>query len=357
MNIAILTNAIAPDKVGGSETQTRALAGELGKRNAVRVFVRRGAGRPDVERRENFIVVRLGRKTAFPLPPFQFSASVLREVKKDRQNIDALLAKTVENGLVAACARKLWGIPAAVLIESEKEFKGKPRWNRLALKFVSWNTRLLVQTAGLQRDLFRLTGVQAAVTPNGVSLRPERASGEKVVYVGRLVRDKMNDKGVRFLIEAVRGSEMGTVIVGDGPEREALRARAAGAPNISFVGGVPPESVPDYLLQAFVLVVPSIYGEGLPNVVLEAFSVGLPVVAAATGGIPDLIEHGRTGFLVPPGDPRELRRCIDLLWKDGSLRRRMSESCKREAEKYSWEKAGQFFEEALKSAAGGSSRK
>jgi glycosyltransferase involved in cell wall biosynthesis len=353
MNIVILTNAIAPDKVGGSETQTLALAGELAKRNEVRVLVRRTAGLPDVEKKGDVVIVRLGRIAAFPLMPFRFSTSALIEIRKERKNTSCLLAKTVENGLVGVVARRFWGIPVVVLIESEKEFQRMNPWNRLMLRLVSRNTGLLVQTAGLQRDLFRLTGARAAVMPNGVQPRPERASGDKVVYVGRLVRDRMNDKGGRFLIEAVKGSEIETVIVGSGPEREALMAQAAGSPNIRFVGEVPPEAVPDYLLQAFVLVLPSIYGEGLPNVVLEAFSVGLPVVAAATGGSPDIIEHGRTGFLVPPGNPRELRRYIDLLRTDRDLHSRMSESCKREAGKYSWENIGLLFEEMLRRAARG----
>jgi glycosyltransferase involved in cell wall biosynthesis len=352
MNIVILTNAIAPDRVGGSETQSLALAGELGKRNAVRVLVRRFAGRPDIEKKAGFTIIRLGRRTAFPLPTFGFSASVLRELEKDRKNVNCLLAKTIRNGLVGAAARKLWGIPAAVLIESEKEFTEKTGWNRLMLKFVSRNARLLVQTAGLQRELFQWTGEKAVIMPNGVQLRPERDSGDRVIYVGRLIRGQTNDKGVRFLIEAVKGSGVGTIIVGSGPERAALMAQAAGSPNISFVGEVPFETVPDFLLQAFVLVLPSIYGEGLPNVVLEAFSVGLPVIASATGGIPDIIEHGRTGFLVPPGSPRDLRHYIDLLRKDRDLHRRISENCRREAEKYSWEKVARLFEEMLSRAAG-----
>src|SRR5512139_2775276 len=100
MNIAIITNAIAPDKVGGSETQTLALAQELSRRHAVHAFVRRTADLPEVEKKGGFVIGRLGGGSAFPVPLFRFSGSVLRAIQKDRKNVSCILAKTVENGLV-----------------------------------------------------------------------------------------------------------------------------------------------------------------------------------------------------------------------------------------------------------------
>src|SRR5262249_16343708 len=65
------------------------------------------------------------------------------------------------------------------------------------------------------------------------------------------------------------------------------------------------------------------YTEGMPNVVLEAFAAGVPVVGTAVGGTPELIENGVNGYLVPPGNESELsRRALDVL-ADDSRRRAM----------------------------------
>ena len=352
MNIWILTHAIAPEKIGGSETQTRALATELGKRHSVTVVVRKTSFPSEFEKRDNFLIKGLGRKARGRFPLFSFTSSVLREIHNNRKEITVILAKSIQNGTLGVLAGKLFRIPVAVLIESEREFKDRSFWNDLILVFLSRNTRLLVQTPGLQEELSRRIGEKAAVIPNGVYLDEGRARGEKVVYVGRLIRDKINDKGVRYLIEAVKDTVVETLIIGDGPEKENLVALAGTSRNIIFLGKVEPEEVPRFLKQSFVLVLPSIYGEGLPNVILEALAVGLPVIATRTAGIEDIIEHGKTGFLVLPGDSRAIRRYIDLLHRDKALQARMSEDCKKEAARYAWPRVARLFEKILRETSG-----
>lgn len=351
MKIAILTDGIAPEKIGGSETQTLALAGELGKRHDVRVLVRRMRGLPRRGNAGGFSIVRFGRTRRFGPPLFSFTLAVIREIRKIRKGLDCLLAKNTTNGLIAVAAGKAAGVPVAVLIEGEQEYRSRRLGTRMKLRVVSRNARLLVQTPRIRDEVLARTGVAAALVPNGVRLPAGHASGEKILYVGRLVRDKINDKGVRFLIEAVRGSDLETVIVGDGPEMERLRALALGSANIAFAGQVPPDAVAEYMRRAFVLVVPSIYGEGLPNVILEAFALGLPVIATDTAGISDVIETGRTGYLIPPGRPEEIRRPIEILRADRTLHSRMSENCRRIAAGYGWESAAARFEEVLEATA------
>ena len=91
-------------------------------------------------------------------------------------------------------------------------------------------------------------------------------------------------------------------------ERKATRVDARG--RISLKGWVTHKETADYLGKADVLVVPSIgiagETEGIPNVILEAFAAEVPVVASATGGIPEVVRHNETGVLVPQGDPRAL---------------------------------------------------
>jgi sulfoquinovosyltransferase len=79
--------------------------------------------------------------------------------------------------------------------------------------------------------------------------------------------------------------------------------------------------------------------ETLGFVVLESMASGVPVVGAAAGGIPDLIQHGVTGFLVTPGDTDQYTSCIDQVRKNAVFRKKMGRAAREEAERWGWEAA------------------
>jgi glycogen synthase len=89
-------------------------------------------------------------------------------------------------------------------------------------------------------------------------------------------------------------------------------------------------------MASCLLVLPSVYEE-LGTVLLEAMQAGLPIVASKTGGIPDVIEDGVNGMLVPPGDPEALVRAIDLLLANRDLACRLSEGAQERGKDYDWE--------------------
>jgi glycosyltransferase involved in cell wall biosynthesis len=113
------------------------------------------------------------------------------------------------------------------------------------------------------------------------------------------------------------------LIVGDGERRSELEKMAAKQPHIHFTGQR--DDVPHLLAVSDLLVLPSLW-EGLPNVVLEAMSAGLPVVATAVGGTPELVIDGETGLLVPPRDPASLAQAILTLLTDPDLAQRLGEN-------------------------------
>ena len=119
--------------------------------------------------------------------------------------------------------------------------------------------------------------------------------------VGRLAAEKNQ----ALLIDAaspILDRRRHLVIVGEGPEREALEARASAtwrSEHVHFTGA---RADVESLLSCFDLFALTSQSEGLPLVLLEAMALGLPVVATAVGGVPDLVEHETTGFLVPSGD-------------------------------------------------------
>jgi len=115
-------------------------------------------------------------------------------------------------------------------------------------------------------------------------------------------------------------------------ERE-LRSLAPG--NLRFLGFVDPARV---YRDIDVLVVPSLWHDPLPTTVLEAYQYGLPVIASARGGLPEIVEHGRTGFLFEPDDPAGLQRSIRMFADDRGLAARMRPEVARKAASFTLER-------------------
>jgi glycosyltransferase involved in cell wall biosynthesis len=141
-------------------------------------------------------------------------------------------------------------------------------------------------------------------------------------------------------LEATEG--MPRVIVGDGPLRERIP---------EAVGFVAPAKLGEYYERAAVVVCPS-HREGYGVVAREAMAHGRPVVATSVGGLPEAVEDGVTGALVPPRDARALREAIEQLLGDSGLRRRRGQAARDMAlHEFSWEDATKATIAAYRTAA------
>jgi glycosyltransferase involved in cell wall biosynthesis len=140
-------------------------------------------------------------------------------------------------------------------------------------------------------------------------------------------------KGQTHLVEACRilagrGVDFTCAFVGDGPDRGRLGdqvARAGLADRVAFLGRRTRAEVVRLLGEADVLVAPSVPSrdgrrEGIPVAIMEGSACGIPVVASRLSGIPELVEDGKQGFLVPPGDAGALAAALETLHADPSLR-------------------------------------
>jgi glycosyltransferase involved in cell wall biosynthesis len=141
------------------------------------------------------------------------------------------------------------------------------------------------------------------------TIRPANAPGQGAVFAGRL----STEKGVDTLIEAVARLEAGRLaIAGDGPERGSLMAlaeeRAPG--RVRFHGHLPTADLHALIRSAAVAVLPSRCYENQPLIVLEAFACGVPVICSDLGGMPELVDPGVDGALVPPNDPDALAAAL-----------------------------------------------
>ena len=157
-------------------------------------------------------------------------------------------------------------------------------------------------------------------------LRAELGVGGSVLaFAGRLGPQKALGVALDAL---ARLDEVTLVVAGDGPERAALERRAAelglGA-RARFLGSVPREHVLGLFRAADASVLPSAW-ENFPHTVLEALAVGCPVIAAAVGGVPEVVRDGENGLLVAPGDPEALAEAIARFFGDRELRERLSAS-------------------------------
>ena len=161
----------------------------------------------------------------------------------------------------------------------------------------------------------------------------------RVGFVGRLIPHK----GVDVLLEAVAGdARMSVDIFGAGPEADRLAGEAArlgAADRVVFHGHVDEESVPRTYRRFDVLAVPSVpmpgWLEQFGRVVVEAQASGIPVVASASGALPDVV--GDSGLLVPPRDPDALRAALGRLLDEPGLWSDLRESGLAGAHRYSWE--------------------
>lgn len=149
-----------------------------------------------------------------------------------------------------------------------------------------------------------------------------------IIFVGRLVAKK----GIHILLHALAclkkyHNNVRCMIAGDGPMRSALErlAMQLGIDDcVVFVGAVPHWRMHEFYAMGDVLVVPSVVApsgdrDGLPNVILEAAAIGVPIIGSDVSGIPEFITDGETGLLVPPNDAHALANAIEHLLSDDEL--------------------------------------
>lgn len=146
------------------------------------------------------------------------------------------------------------------------------------------------------------------VKPNFLAPDPGPGTGraDSFLFVGRL--DSL--KGIATLLEAWRFLDVPLRIVGDGPLRPEVEAAAAQDPHITFLGRLERHGVIAELRAARAMIFPSIWYEGLPMTIIEAFACATPVIASNLGGMSEMISDGSTGLLFDPGSARHLAEAV-----------------------------------------------
>jgi len=189
-------------------------------------------------------------------------------------------------------------------------------------------TRVPIEKIAVQYNSIRPRAAPSAETVRNLRSSLGFADDERVVLaIGRLSREKAHtDLLSAFKLVRDKHPQLKSklVIVGDGPERANLVATSrsyAFESEVIFAGQQ--SEVRPYYSIADVFVLPS-HSEGSPNVLLEAMAAGVPIIATAVGGVPEMIEDNQSALLVPANDPSALSAAISRLLTDGDLAHRLT---------------------------------
>jgi glycosyltransferase involved in cell wall biosynthesis len=163
-----------------------------------------------------------------------------------------------------------------------------------------------------------LPGDRILVKPNFLSPDPGKGSGDDdyVLFAGRLTEEK----GIRPLLDAGRRLTTGTLLIaGEGTLRPVVQEAAGKWPHIRYLGPRSAAEIQELMGRAKALVFPSIWFEGFPMAIVEAFSRGTPVIASRLGSMAEIVQAGKNGWLIEPGNPDQLADAIGHVFGDDPI--------------------------------------
>lgn len=264
------------------------------------------------------------------------AVAALRRLLRERR-IDVVNTHSSTDAWLAALACAWIGRDAPPIVRTRHISAPVPR--NAATRWLYASTRRIVTTGERLREQVI---AEAAVAPGhvlsvptGIDLgrfSPADAAAARaslglpaaVPLVG-IVATLRSWKGHRYLLDALAAmsrKDVQLAIVGDGPQREALDARAKElgiAARVTFAGNR--EDVAPWLRAFDVFCLPSYANEGVPQALMQAMACGLPVVTTPVGSIGEIVTDGETGVLVRPEDAQSLRAAIERLLGDPAARR------------------------------------
>jgi glycosyltransferase involved in cell wall biosynthesis len=221
-----------------------------------------------------------------------------------------------------------WAGRVPVRISSERimawESAGRRRLNRWTIPLATHVVAVSERVAAYARQEFCVPAGRLTVIPNGVDLahfrptgRPTRSAGVVIGCTARLhVKNDHASLLQAFARLAPQWPDARLLLVGRGPEEQPLRilTEQLGLSARVHFAGEQADVAP--CLQEMDLYVQGSMAEGMPNSILEAMATGLPVVATAVGGTPEVVANDETGLLVPPGDPAAMAAALTTLLAD-----------------------------------------
>lgn len=302
------------------------------------------------------------------LPFFLISAFLALWQLTGRQKSQIIHAHWVlPNGLPAAWVARRRGIPLVISLHgSDVYLASRNRLFQLVAGRIFRQAALVTACSPELRDRALQLGAPAnalllpwgafpEVFHPGLRARQEHSDRAPLVLVGlgRMVEKKGFHVLLQAMAEVVRAQpDIRLELAGDGPMREGLQKQAEALglkEKVVFLGPLDWNAVPRFLAQGDVFVLPSVRDrqgnvDGLPTVLLEAMSCGLPVVASDIGGISLVVRDGENGRLVPPGDAHTLAQALLALLEDAEQRKLLGQAARQTVlQSFTWHQIMESF--------------
>jgi L-malate glycosyltransferase len=236
---------------------------------------------------------------------------------------------------------RLFGRPVVL---NYRDGRAREHIRYAAVRWILRRATVLVFPSGFLRDAFAEFGLHGVVVPNVVDtsrfLFRRRQPLRPVLLSSRLLEELYAVENTILAFEIIRSewNEARLLIVGDGDQRPALEKLVAerGIEGVEFVGRVPHHEMGEWFDRADILVNSSRI-DNMPHCLIEAFAAGMPVATTGSGGIPYIVEHERSGLLVPIDDPTALASAVMRLLQDAALGERLVDAGRAECDaRYSW---------------------
>jgi len=228
-------------------------------------------------------------------------------LRKNRVCEKCIQKKFPLSGLRYACYRNSRMLTALVILTTGIHKLLKTWKNKITL-FISLNdfSRSKFSQSSLGIPENKIVMIPNFTDDHGASPDPRE---NYFLFAGRLAREK----GIDILCRAFQSMpDLPLLILGDGPERNSLQHQYRNHPNIRFMGQVEKREMVSCMKRCKAFICPSIWYEGAPLTIIEAFSTGTPVIASRLGSMSETIVHGYNGFHFDPGNAEDLARTIRL---------------------------------------------
>lgn len=343
IRVVILSHGYYP-RIGGAERQLAAVAPLLQARGVeTHILTRRLPGTKPFERLDGIPIYRLPVPGPKPLASLTFTLAALALIK--RLDPDLIHAhELISPATTAIVAKKLYGRPVVATVHRsgaigdvmrlKSRFFGKARLSLLCQDIDVFcvisseiDKELAAEGVPVQKrvqipngvDVERFVPLSSAKRAGLRSRLKLPTDAQIVIFHGRLVPEKQVDYLINIWNSVCSVVPQALLLIlGSGAEENWLKRRAG--EGILFMGDQ--SDVVPYLQASDIFVLPS-KAEGLPVALLEALACGLPAVASAVGGSPEVIRHMETGWLVPPGNPIALSEAIVTLLSDEKLHHKL----------------------------------
>lgn len=186
------------------------------------------------------------------------------------------------------------------------------------------------------KTVFIPNAIDIASLPSGIDARYEK----QIIFAGRLSKEK----GIHIVLEAAKNfsNDIHLIIIGSGPEENAVIETTKNNNNVHFLGYQPKEKTIPLIRGSTILIQPSL-AEGISATLLEAMACKIPVIATNVGGNKQLFVNNKTGILIPPGDSTQLLKEITSLLDNKEERTRIANSAYDEVQKYDWSNVGKIY--------------